>query len=55
PIILNYFTAIDFYWPATERAIHNAVSRVPKHTLMKSKEATKLARALFRGSTMKAL
>ncbi|KAG6954753.1 hypothetical protein JG687_00011612, partial [Phytophthora cactorum] len=55
PIVANYFTVNDLYWPATDRAIHNVVSRVPKHTLMKSREATKLARALFRGSTIDAL
>ncbi|KAG6965988.1 hypothetical protein JG687_00005089, partial [Phytophthora cactorum] len=36
-IISSQITAVDFWWSAAERALHNALSREPKHTLMKSR------------------
>ncbi|KAG6961188.1 hypothetical protein JG688_00009233, partial [Phytophthora aleatoria] len=37
PIISSQITADDFYWSAADCVLHIALSREPKHTLMKSR------------------
>ncbi|KAG6948548.1 hypothetical protein JG687_00015411, partial [Phytophthora cactorum] len=37
PIISSQITTDDFYWSAADCDLHNALSREPKHTLMKSR------------------
>ncbi|KAG6946650.1 hypothetical protein JG688_00015928, partial [Phytophthora aleatoria] len=37
PTISSQITADDFYWSAADCALHIALSREPKHTLMKSR------------------
>ncbi|KAG6960910.1 hypothetical protein JG688_00009355 [Phytophthora aleatoria] len=37
PIISSQITADDFYWSPADCALHIALSREPKHTLMKSR------------------